>query len=112
MFLRLSIILLKPIFSLLIIGLIIGKFHENDTSLLLFGTFISGVFRVLAEIGGEIITINLGVWTYTLPLQLFGVPLLAIFLLILFHTTIFLFFTYLCKKLNIYNPVFNNKHYE
>lgn len=58
---------------------------------------------------GEIITINLGVWTYTWPLQLFGVPLLAIFLLVIFHTVIFLLFTYYCKKLDIHNPIFNNK---
>lgn len=58
---------------------------------------------------GEIITIYLGVWTYTWPLQIFGVPLLAIFLLVIFHTTIFFFFTFICKKFDIQNKVFNNK---
>jgi hypothetical protein len=57
---------------------------------------------------GEIITIYLGVWTYTWPLQFFKVPLLAIFLLVAFHTSIFLFFTFICKRFNIYNLVFNN----
>jgi hypothetical protein len=58
---------------------------------------------------GEIITIYLGVWTYTWPLQIFGVPLLAIFLLVVFHTCIFFFFMLICNKFNISNRVFNNK---
>ena len=202
MFLKFFTILLKPILSLLIIGFVIGKFHENDTFLLFFliliffyrfykevkinpykykttilllGTLLSAILGVIAEVWGiengywlyhdlsqnrqfphwlplawgltfmffcrleeiilreikintfknklllvvflsavlptfgEIITINLGVWTYTWPLQIFGVPLLAIILLVVFHTSIFLLFTYYCKKLNIYNPIFNNK---
>ena len=58
---------------------------------------------------GEIITIYFGVWNYTWPYQLLGVPALAIFLLVIFHTTIFLFFMFICKKYNIQNKVFNNK---
>ena len=58
---------------------------------------------------GEIITIYLGVWTYTWPYQIFGVPLLAIFLLVVFHTSIFFTFTFICKKFNIQNKVFNYK---
>jgi len=41
---------------------------------------------------GEIITINLGVWTYYWKYQIVGVPLLAVLLLMIFHTGIFLFF--------------------
>lgn len=202
MFFTFAKILLKPIFSLLIVGFIIGIFHQYDTSLLIFliflflyrlykemkinpykykvtilliGTLISAILGIMAEIWGiqngywlyhdlsdnrqfphwlpiawgltfmffyrleelilkeikinsfkvklflvvflsallptwgEIITINLGVWTYTWPLQVFGVPLLAIFLLVIFHTVIFLLFTYYCKKFNIQNPIFNKK---
>lgn len=59
---------------------------------------------------GEIITIYLGVWTYSWPLQIFGVPLLAILLLVIFHTSIFFFFVFICKKFNISNKVFNNNN--
>lgn len=202
MFKELVYILIRPFISLLIVGSIIGYFHQYDLILLyllifmfiyrfykdikinpekskviilLAGTIISGVLGVFAEIWGiengywlyhdlsnnrqfpywlplawgltfmffyrieenilrvikintlktkllmvvllsatlptfgEIITIYLGVWTYTWPLQLFGVPLLAILLLVVFHTTIFLFFMFICNRFNISNKVFNNK---
>jgi len=57
---------------------------------------------------GEVITINMGVWTYSWGIQVFGVPLLAIFLLVFIHSVIFALFTYVIKKKNIANPVFNN----
>jgi hypothetical protein len=58
---------------------------------------------------GEIITIYLGVWNYTWPYQILGVPILAIFLLVVFHTSIFFSFMFICRKYNIQNKVFNNK---
>ena len=58
---------------------------------------------------GEMITINLGVWTYAWGYQLFGVPLLAIFLLMFMHSSFFLFFRFILKKYRIYDPVFNEK---
>ena len=58
---------------------------------------------------GEIITIYFGVWNYTWPYQILGVPFLAIFLLVIFHTSIFFLFMFICKKYNIQNKVFNNK---
>ena len=57
---------------------------------------------------GEIITIYFGVWNYTWPYQVFGVPVLAILLLVVFHTSIFFSFMFICKKYNIQNKVFNN----
>lgn len=57
---------------------------------------------------GEIITIQLGVWTYTWSYQIFGVPALAILLLVIFHSSIFFTFLFICKKYNIQNKVFNN----
>ncbi len=56
---------------------------------------------------GEIITINLGVWTYNWPLQFFGVPLLAIFLLMVFHTGVNLLMTRICRRNGWPNLVFN-----
>lgn len=56
------------------------------SSRLLLTAAISAVFPTL----GEIITIQLGVWTYAWGYQFFGVPVLAILLLATFHTGIFL----------------------
>jgi hypothetical protein len=205
MFLKFTFILFKSFLLLLIIGFIIGKFHEYDLLILIFlilissyrfykylkinpykyksiilisGVLLSGILGFTAEVWGvengywfyhdlsenrqypywlplawgltfmffhrieeqvlevvkinslkvkvflimflsavlptwgEIITINLGVWTYSWPIQFFGVPVLAIFLLVIFHTLICVTFTYSCKKLNIYDPVFNNKTYK
>ncbi len=56
---------------------------------------------------GEIITINLGVWTYAWPYQIFGVPLLAIFLLMVFHSGVNLLMALICRKNNWKDPVFN-----
>lgn len=72
-------------------------------SKLIFVVLVSAIFPTW----GEIITINLGVWTYYWDYQFFGVPLLAIFLLVIFHTFIFILFTLICKKYKIFNPVFN-----
>ncbi|MDH5784937.1 MAG: hypothetical protein OEZ16_04915 [Chromatiales bacterium] len=56
---------------------------------------------------GEIVAINLGTWTYSWEYQFFGVPALAILLLTLFHTGIFLLFYSICRIFKIDNPVFN-----
>ncbi|MEX2513835.1 MAG: hypothetical protein WD398_13100 [Cyclobacteriaceae bacterium] len=57
---------------------------------------------------GEIITINLGVWTYSWPYQVFGVPILAIFLLMVFHSGVNLLMSWVCKyqvwKDIVFNP--------
>lgn len=55
---------------------------------------------------GEIITINLGVWTYYWPYQIFGVPLLAFACLVGFHMLIYLILSAICKKYKINNIVF------
>lgn len=64
---------------------------------------VSLIFPVM----GEIITINLGVWTYTWPYQFFGVPVIAMFLLVAFHMVINTAFLGVCKKYQIKNAVFN-----
>jgi hypothetical protein len=56
---------------------------------------------------GEIITINMGVWTYSWPYQLLGVPMLAIFLLMVFHMGVNLLMTLICRTNNWQDPVFN-----
>jgi hypothetical protein len=56
---------------------------------------------------GEMITIYLGVWTYNWPYQILGVPLLAIFLLMVFHSGVNLLMGVICKKMNWLDPVFH-----
>jgi len=55
---------------------------------------------------GEIVAINFGVWTYAWDYQLLGVPLLAIILLMVFHTSIFLALTLVCRRYEIEDNVF------
>lgn len=55
---------------------------------------------------GEVITINLGVWTYYWPYQIFGVPLYAIICLVLIHMLIYTILTFFCKKWKISDAVF------
>ena len=90
------------------------RFEENILEIVKINTLKTKlimlvVLSAILPTFGEIITIYLGVWTYTWPYQIFGVPLLAIFLLVVFHTSIFFTFTFICKKFNIQNKVFNYK---
>ncbi len=56
---------------------------------------------------GEIITINMGVWTYSWPYQIYGVPVLAIILLMVFHSGVNLLMSWICYKKGWKNIVFN-----
>ena len=69
----------------------------------LLALLIAMVFPTL----GEIVVINLGAWTYHWPLQLLGVPLLAIVLLMIFHTGVNFLLLVICKRLKINNVVFS-----
>lgn len=55
---------------------------------------------------GEVITINLGVWTYYWPYQLFGVPLYAFICLVFVHMLIYVILSTVCKKYKINDIVF------
>jgi len=48
---------------------------------------------------GEIITINLGVWTYYWPYQLFGVPLYAFMCLVFVHMIVYGILAFIAKLL-------------
>lgn len=56
---------------------------------------------------GEMITINLGVWTYYWPYQILGVPLLAFGCLVAFHMFIYLLLYGICRKYKIKDLVFS-----
>lgn len=70
---------------------------------ILLALLIAMVFPTL----GEIVVINLGAWTYHWPLQLLGVPLLAIVLLMIFHTGVNFLLLVICRRLKINNVVFS-----
>ncbi|MFC4873229.1 hypothetical protein [Negadavirga shengliensis] len=84
-------------------GIITTTGVDNMTSKMILAPIIAMIFPTL----GEMITINLGVWTYQWPLQIMGVPLLAIILLTVFHTGVNLIMTWICQRNNWKNPVFN-----
>jgi len=56
---------------------------------------------------GEVITINLGVWTYYWPYQIFGVPLYAFICLVFVHMLIYGILSFICKKWKINDIVFS-----
>ena len=55
---------------------------------------------------GEIVVINLGTWSYYWPYQFFGVPMLAILLLMVFHVSIYAMLTFICRVFSIEDLVF------
>ena len=55
---------------------------------------------------GEIITINLGVWTYYWPYQIFGVPIYAFACLVFVHMLVYIILSSICKKWKINDIVF------
>ncbi len=83
--------------------IILIKNIQSVQSKILLALVISMIFPTI----GEIVVINLGAWTYYWPLQFFGVPLLAIFLLMVFHTGVNFLLVVLCKQLNIENAAFS-----
>ena len=55
---------------------------------------------------GEVITIYLGVWTYSWPYQILGVPLYAIICLVLLHMGVNILLFLAAKKYKINDKVF------
>ncbi len=78
---------------------------QDIASKLLITMLVSAIFPTI----GEIVTIRLGVWTYYWDYQLLGVPALAIFLLMVFHTGIFFLLRYISIRKGINSPVFNTQ---
>ena len=65
--------------------------------------FMAAFFPTL----GEMIAINLGTWTYYMPYKIFGVPLAAIFALVIIHTSVNAILKLISKKFKIKDFVFN-----
>lgn len=69
---------------------------------------VTAVATIIFPTIGEIVAINLGVWTYyNMGPKLLGVPYLAMFLLMILHTGIFTFLTYFCQNKKINTTIFN-----
>ncbi|WKD86966.1 hypothetical protein KCTC32516_02346 [Polaribacter huanghezhanensis] len=58
---------------------------------------------------GEVITINLGVWTYSWPYQFLGVPLYAVLCLVALHMGINFLLSIWVKKKQLKDPIFINE---
>lgn len=83
---------------------LIDQLHIYSTNgKIMLALFAAMIFPTI----GEMITIYLGVWTYQWPYQIFGVPLLAIFLLMVFHTGVNFLMSVICRKTGWSDPVFN-----
>jgi len=85
-----------------VIAILNLKKLQHKTYLAIFITAVLPVF-------GEVITINLGVWTYSWPYQFLGVPLYAIICLVVLHMGINFLLSLVVRKKKIYDPVFINE---
>lgn len=65
------------------------------------------ILSLLLPAFGEIITIQLGVWTYYWPYKIVGVPLYAFFCLVFVHMLIYTILHFICKRFQWKDMVFN-----
>ncbi len=82
------------------IQFLIKKNWKNKFIMLLL---VATVFPVL----GEIITINLGVWTYFWPYQFLGIPFYAVLGLLSLHMFVNALLLFYCYKYKINDPIFS-----
>jgi hypothetical protein len=83
--------------------------HALDIKSLSQKTWLAVIISAIFPAYGEVITINMGVWTYSWPYQLFGVPLYAVICLVLLHMGINFLLGIWVKKKKINDPVFINQ---
>ena len=69
-------------------------------------TWLAILITAIFPAYGEVITINLGVWTYSWPYQFLGVPLYAVICLVVLHMGINFLLSIWVKKKEINDPVF------
>ncbi|PQJ74011.1 hypothetical protein [Polaribacter gangjinensis] len=82
-----------------LIALLANQTQKNKIILALILALILPAF-------GEVITIQLGVWTYYWPYQILGVPLYAFICLVFVHMLVYLILHYICKKYQWKDAVF------
>ncbi len=83
-------------------GLIPHLKNKNIKNKLIIAFWLSLIIPAF----GEIITINLGVWTYYWPYQIFGVPIYAFACLVFVHMLVYIILSSICKKWKINDIVF------
>jgi hypothetical protein len=71
-------------------------------------TWLAVLISAIFPAYGEVITINLGVWTYSWPYQFLGVPLYAVICLVVLHMGINFLLSIWVKKKGIKDVVFNS----
>lgn len=76
---------------------------------LLHKTYLAIFITAVLPVFGEVITINLGVWTYSWPYQFLGVPLYAVICLVVLHMGINFLLSLVVRKKKIHDPVFINE---
>lgn len=64
---------------------------------------VASIFPVL----GEMIAINFGVWTYHWPMQFMGVPLYAVFCLVVLHLSVKSLLFVFCRVRGIDDPLYS-----
>src|SRR5690554_5057424 len=69
--------------------------------------YLTLIVSLILPVFGEIVTVNLGVWTYYGNYQILGIPLYAMALLVLFHTGTFLLLGFINSYLKTQDPVFS-----
>jgi len=67
---------------------------------------LAAVVSLVLPTWGEIVTINLGVWTYSWGWQFLGVPLRAILLLMVLHMVTYLLLSLMCRAFAVDDLVF------
>ncbi|MDO6738783.1 hypothetical protein [Wenyingzhuangia sp. 2_MG-2023] len=82
-------------------------FRELKKPSLITKATITFLLALIFPAFGEVITINLGVWTYSWPYQFLGVPLYALICLVIFHMFVNIFIYFIAHKAQLKDPVFN-----
>ena len=83
-----------------------GVFESLENPTFKQKALITSLLVIIFPAIGEAITINLGVWTYHWPYQLFGVPAFTFLCLLVLHSIINYSIYLFCKHKNIKDPVF------
>ncbi|PQJ78896.1 hypothetical protein [Polaribacter porphyrae] len=65
------------------------------------------ILAIILPAFGEVITIQLGVWTYFWPYQILGVPLYAFLCLVFVHMLVYTILHFICKKYKINDIVYH-----
>ncbi len=83
--------------------------HSLDLQKMHHKTWLAIAITAFFPAYGEVITINLGVWTYSWPYQFLGVPLYAVICLVALHMGINYLLSLWVKKKKINDAVFISK---